>query len=46
VEAQEFIAASDCPDYLKKAERRLVEEATRVAQYLDPSTEVRPSPPF
>lgn len=41
MEAQEYIATSDCPDYLKKAERRLAEEATRVAHYLDTSTEAK-----
>lgn len=40
-EAQEYIATCDCPDYLKKAEKRLSEESERVAQYLDPSTETK-----
>lgn len=38
-EAQSFIASSDCPEYLKKAERRLGEEVDRVANYLDSSSE-------
>lgn len=38
-EAQEYIASCTCPDYLKKAEKRLAEESERVTQYLDASTE-------
>jgi len=40
-EAQAFLGGSDCPGYLRKAERRLQEERERVAAYLDPSTEPR-----
>lgn len=40
-EAQAFLEGSDCPSYLRKAERRLQEERERVAAYLDPSTEPR-----
>ncbi len=38
-EAQDFISTSDCPDYLRKAERRLHEEVERCAAYLDATTE-------
>eukprot|EP00884_Botryococcus_braunii_P000722 jgi/Botrbrau1/10650/Bobra.53_2s0008.1 len=38
-EAQEYIASCDCPDYLRKAEKRLIEESERVSWYLDASTE-------
>lgn len=38
-EAQEYISSSDCPEYLRKAEKRLSEELERVKNYLDPSTE-------
>ncbi|WIA11985.1 hypothetical protein OEZ85_012066 [Tetradesmus obliquus] len=38
-EAQEFIASSNAPDYMLKAERRLAEEVERVKNYLDESTE-------
>lgn len=38
-EAQCYIGSSDCPDYLKKAEKRLGEEIERVQNYLDPSSE-------
>ncbi len=31
--------SSDCPEYLRKAEKRLGEEAERVASYLDCSSE-------
>ena len=41
MEAQEFITTCDCPDFLRKAERRLQEEADRVLNYLDPSTETK-----
>ena len=40
-EAAEFMASSDCPEYLRKAERRLQEEVDRVANYLDPSSEAK-----
>ena len=39
MEAQDFISTCDCPEFLRKAERRLSEEADRVTNYLDPSTE-------
>lgn len=35
----EFITTSDCPEYLKKAEKRIMEEIDRVNNYLDPSSE-------
>lgn len=38
-EAQEFISTCDCPEFLRKAEKRLIEESERVTNYLDPSTE-------
>lgn len=38
-EAQEYISNSDCPEYLRKAEKRLNEEIDRVKGYLDASTE-------
>lgn len=38
-EAQCYIGSSDCPNYLKKAEKRLGEEIERVVNYLDPSSE-------
>ena len=40
-EAQQYIATSDCPDYLRKAEERLREEVERVKQYLDAGTEAK-----
>lgn len=40
-EAQEFIASCDCPTYLAHAEKRLGEEAERVANYLDVGSEPR-----
>ena len=40
-EAQVFIASSDCPQYLLKAERRLSEEIARVQNYLDPTSEAK-----
>ncbi|GBF91645.1 hypothetical protein Rsub_03949 [Raphidocelis subcapitata] len=40
-EAQAFIASCDCPQYLRKAERRLSEEVDRVKLYLDASTEAK-----
>ena len=39
MEAQQYVATSDCPDYLKKAEGRLEEECCRVKHYLDDDTE-------
>lgn len=38
-EAQDFLATSDCPSYLRKAEKRLQEEQERVKAYLDAGTE-------
>uniref|UniRef100_A0A1D1YZF6 Cullin-3B n=1 Tax=Anthurium amnicola TaxID=1678845 RepID=A0A1D1YZF6_9ARAE len=38
-ESQRFIECCDCGEYLKKAERRLIEEMERVAHYLDPKSE-------
>ncbi|KAG2493302.1 hypothetical protein HYH03_008438 [Edaphochlamys debaryana] len=38
-EAADFISSSDCPDYLRKAEQRLAEEAERCAAYMDGGTE-------
>lgn len=38
-EAAEYIACSNAPDYMRKAERRLQEEVERVRSYLDESTE-------
>lgn len=40
-EAQEFMSTSDCPEYLRKIEKRLYEEIDRVKNYLDPATEAR-----
>ena len=37
-EAQQFLPACSCADYLKKVETRLEEEATRVSHYLYKST--------
>lgn len=37
-ESQKYISTSDCPDYLIHAERRLAEEAERVAACMHPST--------
>ncbi|CAD7698288.1 unnamed protein product [Ostreobium quekettii] len=37
-EANEYISSSDCPEYLRKAERRLTEEKERVGSYLDASS--------
>ncbi|KAG2450508.1 hypothetical protein HYH02_005009 [Chlamydomonas schloesseri] len=34
-EAQEYIASSDCPEYLRKAEARLGEEVERCSAYLN-----------
>lgn len=38
-EAQTTLDVATCPEYLVKAEKRLVEEANRVTNYLSPSTE-------
>jgi Cullin family len=40
-EAQEFLASCDCPDYLRKAEKRLAEEVERVRNYMDPGSEAK-----
>jgi len=40
-EAQEYLAGCDCPDYLRKAERRLAEESERVRNYLDPGSDAK-----
>lgn len=40
-EAQEYATSCDCPEYLRKAERRINEESERVKRYLDPSTEAK-----
>jgi cullin 3 len=37
-EASEYIAENTCPDYLKKAEKRIKEELARVEAYLHEST--------
>jgi cullin 3 len=37
-EASDYIAGNTCPDYLKKAEKRIKEELTRVEAYLHGST--------
>ncbi|BDA49097.1 Cullin-3 [Coccomyxa sp. Obi] len=39
VEAQEYLGSCTCSEYLRKAERRLVEETERTQNYLDPSSE-------
>ena len=41
MEAQEYLGACDCPEYLRRAERRLHEEAERCVTYLDPSSEAK-----
>jgi len=38
-EALDFLALSNCPEYLMKAESRLIEESDRVRHYLSSSTE-------
>lgn len=38
-EAQEYLASCNCPDYLRKAEKRLAEESERVRNYLDPGSD-------
>lgn len=38
-EAQEYLAHNNCPEYLLKAESRLLEESDRVRHYLSSSTE-------
>jgi hypothetical protein len=39
MEAQEYLATCDCPEYLRRAERRLQEEGERCVHYLDASSE-------
>ncbi|KAK9804506.1 hypothetical protein WJX73_000815 [Symbiochloris irregularis] len=41
VEAQEWMTTCDCPEFLRRAERRLGEETDRVHAYLDSSTEAK-----
>ncbi len=41
VEAQEYLGSCTCSEYLRKAERRLVEETERTQNYLDPSSEAK-----
>ncbi|XP_024388524.1 cullin-3A [Physcomitrium patens] len=41
LESQQLIETSDCPDYLRKAEKRLNEEIERVAHYLDSKSEAK-----
>ena len=40
-ESRKFLATSDCPEYLKKAEGRLNEEVARCMAYLDPSSSIK-----
>lgn len=40
-EAAELIVSSDCPQYMRLAERRLGEEVERCGHYLDASSEAR-----
>lgn len=40
-EAQAYLGSCDCPEYLRKAERRLAEEKERVSNYLDQSSEIK-----
>ena len=40
-EAQEYLVSCDCPDYLRKAEKRLAEEVERVRNYMDPGSEAK-----
>ena len=41
MEAQEYLGACDCPEYLARAERRLHEEVERCVNYLDSSSEAK-----
>lgn len=40
-EAQEYLVSCDCPNYLRKAEKRLAEEVERVRNYMDPGSEAK-----
>lgn len=40
-EATELITSCDCPEYIRRAERRLTEEQERVKHYLDASTDAK-----
>jgi cullin 3 len=40
-EAQEYLVSCDCPDYLRKADKRLAEEVERVRNYMDPGSEAK-----
>jgi cullin 3 len=40
-ESRDYLARNTVPDYVRKAERRLNEEASRVENYLSPSTAPR-----
>lgn len=40
-EAQELLASCDCAAYLRRAERRLVEESERCQSYMDASTDAK-----
>lgn len=39
VESHEVLASNPCPDYLRKAEQRLLEESARASHYLSSTTE-------
>lgn len=41
MEAQEYLSSCGCPEYLRKAEKRLHEEVDRVVNYLDASSEAK-----
>ncbi len=40
-EAQAYMAGADCPEYLRRAERRLAEESERCRAYMADSTEAK-----
>lgn len=40
-EAQELLASCDCAAYLRRAERRLLEESERCQSYMDASTDAK-----
>jgi len=40
-EAQQLLDQNTCPEFLKKAEKRIQEEQSRVAHYLNSSTETK-----